>query len=192
MFWDTGWGCVYRCAQTLFGVLKEQKRIAEVPDVQTIGKWCEIELFFKYRVELFKMQADVNLFDLWIEPHNIALILKKKFSIDSIQALVNIPCISLETLGGRFKTPMKIFTQKPNCILRESAFVKDMLKSHFEKEKTPIIVDDGILCFAILSYRSNYIEYADPHFTDKAHIKSVSFSDFFSIPRILLLTLRSV
>ena len=185
--WDTGWGCVYRNAQTLLGVLNDRGIVEEVPDLQTLGKWTGKEEFFQYSIEEFKEKANLlKLFDLWIEPHDICNILHTQYQIKCTEILANIKSHAISS--EKFKTSTDIYKLKGNAIITDQNTLLSILKKHFEEDNTPIISDDGILSFAILKMGTNDLIYADPHSTTETKIITVPIVYFFRHPQMLLLT----
>ena len=136
-FDDSGWGCVYRCLQTLLENLDK-----DTPSVLEIMKLLDM-----------KYNPHDSLINMWIEPIDCVNVLKNHYKIDS-KLICYKPTISNEH-DRMNRTTNKDFQQifKNESIL---FFIYDNLKH-------PMIIDDGVYSYLLYGVDDHSIYIIDPH-----------------------------
>ncbi|MDC0366903.1 hypothetical protein OAM67_00580 [bacterium] len=150
---DHGWGCVYRCVQTVQRYW--HKRVMTVPQMRTLS--------IKHGG---KPTADSNLKNksitsLWIEPPCIrkCYLLPKTGRVvlfcpgDPTQFLQKSPIISNLT--------------DFDCILRTKEEWWTFLGDRLRTQKSPVIIDDKVCSYVVYGFDQDDVLIGDPHFPDR-------------------------
>ena len=151
-FDDRGWGCVYRCLQTLLSHMNK-----DVPTILEIMRLLDI-----------KYDLRKSLINMWIEPIDCINVLKNTFKINS-KLISYIPLLSNHNERMN-RTTMNDFQQifKNESIL---FFIYNNLKY-------PMIIDDGIYSYLLYGIDDHRIYIMDPHKTNNNQKREISIGRF--------------
>lgn len=156
---DNGWGCSYRNIQTLISCYKYYyDKYIEVPCIN------EIVSFFDKDLKTNKLN------DLWLEPYEISIFLKKycnNFDGNNYLFIKNDNDVS-----RILKTDIAIYT-KGDFIINDFNNFLLIIKKHFNKYKIPIIIDDGIYSYCFILLNDQEILLIDPHITNDNNVKKI-------------------
>jgi hypothetical protein len=157
---DIGYGCTYRCIQTLISAIKYYHN-----EQQTIPSLQEMLLFFKKNIHNITQKSE-----LWIEPHQAKIFIESYIHNTtrySFKETLYTP--NPESIQNILKTPIEIYTFENNMIYTKNNinnFKQEMIY-HFQKSKLPIITDNGTYTYIISNceYNNNILEISiiDPH-----------------------------
>jgi hypothetical protein len=154
---DIGYGCTYRCIQTLLSAIKYYK-----DPLQEIPTFMQIINFFGKDINNYNKKSD-----LWLEPHDVYTFLKSVYGLDGIELLYLPTGRSIENI---LKTPIQVYTQTQNQIYKqlELEIFKNKIENNFIKNKIPIIIDNGIYTYIVSDCKYNCnnileVTIIDPH-----------------------------
>tara|TARA_Y100000589_G_C26994775_1_gene564151 strand:- start:129 stop:707 length:579 start_codon:yes stop_codon:yes gene_type:complete len=154
-FNDVGFGCSYRNIQTILSAVKKYyKNDISIPNVKSILKYFNND--YEKKIKQGKTQ------ELWIEPYHISEYLKNYYKIKGQNILY---LLEDQDISKILKTD--IFIYLSDSIYHKSNFNKvlEIINEHFNKNKIPIVIDNGVYSYCLTKINENFI-LIDPHTTN--------------------------
>jgi len=145
---DCGWGCTYRNIQTIMSAYTYfYNSTCKLPTIASILEFFQKDI----RTPIKKT--------LWLEPYEAGRYLYGCYGIKS-NHLIYIRNDS---------DILKILTTDISVYLTNNRYTNNFnimfsaCKKHFNTNKLPIIIDNGVYSYCILSIKDNIIKISDPH-----------------------------
>lgn len=163
---DCGWGCAYRCAQTvLANVVARNLAQTSLAPRAAGGAWCVPSLLeLQYELVLAGQLTAKSIGSQdWIEPPHIAGLLATLYGVSGSEQFVHEPGQSVSALASR-------------------------LAAHFAARGTPVVIDDKLMAYVLAGARtgadgSSEVLQLNPHFrqrltpaTAEAHPYAISWT----------------
>ena len=166
---DCGWGCSYRNIQTILSCYKHyylpETRIPLVQDIVA---------FFNKDISC------QNMTDLWIEPYHVWQYLS---SIDTpIQGTNYIYLKDDKDVSKMLKTDITVYITN-NTIINDFDELQAKIQVHFQKNKLPIIIDNGTYSYCLSRTQASSVTESDnndslvlidPHTIDDNNVRPIS------------------
>jgi hypothetical protein len=183
---DIGYGCTYRCIQTLISAINYYHN-----EHNTIPSLQEMLLFFGKKINIKS--------DLWIEPHQAKTFINQYINNNNYSFKETLYTPNAESIHNILKTPIEIYTCDNNKIYTTNninEFKQEMIY-HFQNSKLPIITDNATYTYIISNceYNNNILEVSviDPHKTQpNTQIFKRNWNDMFANTMWMILYLEII
>ena len=155
-FNDIGFGCSYRNIQTILSCYKiYYDDNIYIPNIR--------QLLNYFYPDYKKIITSGITSKLWIEPVSVSKYIHKEFNIKPLNMIYLIDDNDVEKMLST-----KVNEYNYINILKKDKFyiLINNIQEHFQKSKLPIIIDNSVYSYCIISLENDIVKMADPHTLD--------------------------
>lgn len=133
---DQGWGCVYRCAQTLMASMFPGSSVITLHDM----------------IRLLEIDTTRGSRAMWIEPKQVIELLNAHCDLTWTPRLIGVG------IKGNEKRMLRTTRSDFNVIydVADVALFHNTIVRHLRLHNTPVVVDDGVTGLCISGYRGSF------------------------------------